>query len=209
MQTRRALTLMVALLAATFVSATFVSAQNPAPPPPGPAQNAPNMAAPDSDNGSAKDTPGVNIGGKWMESKAQEEKMTGQQRMRFELEADNVLHGGEARPKVILFCVGGKLKLGDFRPNVQIGRPNRASFVGRPQLKVKVRVNNSHYNKNWNWVNGDFLAMDEDTVRKLIGSSIFKIQFDTPDGPQIAEFSPSGLNLARVRQDCKLKPMKP
>ena len=203
MQTRRIFPLTLALFVAVSISATFVNAQNPAPPPPAPAPNAPDMAGADGARA------GTSIGGKWMESKPQEEKMTGLQRMRFELEADNVLRGGEAHPKVILFCVGGKLKLGDFRPNVQIGRPNRASFVGRPQLKVRVRVNNSNYTKNWNWVNGDFLAMDEDTVRKLIGSSVFKIQFDTPDGPQIAEFSPAGLDLAKVRQDCKLKPMKP
>lgn len=161
------------------------------------AQNAPTQTA------------GTSIGGKWVESQAEEEKMTGKQRIRFELEADNFLSGAEARPKVILFCVGGKLKLGDFRPNVRIAPPNRASFVGRPQLKVTVRVGNSHYNKNWNWVNGDFLAMDEDTVRKLIGSTVFKIQFTTREGPQIAEFSPAGLDLAKVKRDCKLKPEKP
>lgn len=135
--------------------------------------------------------------------------MTGAKKVRFELEGDTFLRGAEARPKVIVFCVGGKLKLGDFRPNVRIAPPNRASFIGRPQLKVRVRVENDHYSHNWNWVRGDFLAMDEDTVRKLIGSSIFKIEFTTPNGPQIAEFSPAGLDLARVREDCKLKPEKP
>ncbi len=147
------------------------------------------------------------IGGKWMETASVEEKMTGKQRIQFELEADNFLRGAEARPRIILFCVGGKLKLGDFRPNVRLAPPNRMSFGGRPRLKVMVRVDNTHYNKNWDWVNGDFLAMDEDTVRKLIKSSIFKVQIDTPQGVQIAEFSTGGLNLAMVKQDCSLKPL--
>jgi hypothetical protein len=58
-------------------------------------------------------------------------------------------------------------------------------------------------------VNGKFLAMDKDTVRQLIGANIFKVEFDTPRGPQIAEFSPAGLDLALVRNACSLKPQKP
>src|SRR5271168_1460598 len=105
-----------------------------------------------------------NIGGKWVETAAIEEKMTGKQRIRFELDADNFLPGAEARPKLILFCVGGKLKLGDFRPNVRLAPPNRMSFGGRPRLKVMVRVDSVHYNKNWDWEKGDSLARDKDTV---------------------------------------------
>jgi hypothetical protein len=51
--------------------------------------------------------------------------------------------------------------------------------------------------------------MDEDTVRQLIGAKIFKVEFETPRGRQIAEFSPAGLDLALVRKACKLKPQKP
>jgi hypothetical protein len=51
--------------------------------------------------------------------------------------------------------------------------------------------------------------MDGDTVRQLIASNVFKIQFLSDDGPQIAEFSPGGLDLGRVKAECGLKPQKP
>ena len=151
---------------------------------------------------------GVAAGGKWMRYQA-EEKMTGQQRVKFALPADNYLDNSDRRPEVTLFCVGGKVKLADFRPNFRMAGPNRASFWGRPQMRVTVRVDNYHTNRNWNWVNGDFLAMDEDTARQLIGANIFKVQFITKDDPQIAEFSPAGLDLGQVRKACGLKPEKP
>jgi hypothetical protein len=152
--------------------------------------------------------PGTSVGGKWMEYQS-EDKMTGAQKIRFELEADTLLPDSDAKAKLILFCINGKLALGDFRPNLRIGPPNWASFWGRPQMKVRVRVNNSSSRHNWNWVNGKFLAMDKDTVRQLIGANIFKVEFETPRGRQIAEFSPAGLDLARVKKDCNLKPQKP
>jgi hypothetical protein len=151
---------------------------------------------------------GIPAGGNWMEYQS-EDKMTAAQKVRFELEADTLLPDSDAKAKVILFCVNGKLELGDFRPNLRIGPPNWASFWGRPQMSVRVRVNNSSSRHHWNWVNGRFLAMDKDTVRQLIGANIFKVEFETPRGRQIAEFSPAGLDLARVKKDCKLKPQKP
>lgn len=152
---------------------------------------------------------GIPAGGNWKEYQS-EEKMTGAQKNRFELEADTLLPDSDAKAKVLLFCVGGKLALGDFRPNLKIGPPNRLSFwQGKPQMRVRVRVDNSSSRHNWNWVNGAFLAMDEDTVRQLIGAKIFKVEFETPRGRQIAEFSPAGLELALVRKACKLKPQKP
>ncbi len=152
---------------------------------------------------------GISAGGQWKEFQS-EDKMTGAQKNRFELESDNILPDSDVKAKVILFCVGGKLALGDFRPNLRIGPPNRASFwEGKPQLRVRVRVDNSSNRHNWNWVNGHFLAMDKDTVRQLIGAKIFKVEFDTPHGPEIAEFSPAGLDLALVRKACSLKPQKP
>jgi hypothetical protein len=152
--------------------------------------------------------PGIPAGGKWMEYQS-EDKMTAAKRVRFELEADTLLPDSEAKAKVILFCVNGKLALGDFHPNLRIGPPNWASFWGRPQMGVRVRVDSSSSRHHWNWVQGRFLAMDKDTVRQLIGSQIFKVEFETPRGRQIAEFSPAGLDLARVRKDCNLKPQKP
>jgi hypothetical protein len=156
-----------------------------------------------------KQEAGTPAGGKWKEVQS-EDKMTAASRIRFELEADTLLPDSDAKARVLLFCVNGKLALGDFRPNLRIGPPNRASFwEGKPQMRVRVRVDSSSSRHSWNWVNGNFLAMDKDTVRQLIGAKIFKIEFDTPRGPQIAEFSPAGLDLAKVRKDCNLKPEKP
>jgi hypothetical protein len=51
--------------------------------------------------------------------------------------------------------------------------------------------------------------MDKGTTRELIGSHIFKVQIPGQRGPEIAEFSPAGLDLARVKQACDLTPKKP
>lgn len=151
---------------------------------------------------------GVAAGGKWTESQS-EDKMTAAKKTRFELEADNDFRESEGRPKVILYCSDGKLSLGDFHPNLRLGPPDHPSFWGRPQMRVKVRVDSHHSNHSWNWVNGRFLAMDKDTVRELIGAQIFKVQFETPQGARIAEFTPAGLDLGFVRKACGLKPEKP
>jgi hypothetical protein len=50
--------------------------------------------------------------------------------------------------------------------------------------------------------------MDKGTTRELIGARLFRIEFRTPDGPRIAEFSPSGLDLRRMAEACDLKPKK-
>jgi len=151
---------------------------------------------------------GVNAGGKWL-AYTSEDKMTGARSVRFELPADNEDSSDDRSARVLLFCSEGKFKLGDFRPNTRIAGPNRPSFWGRPQMTVMVRVDQSHDHHNWNWVNGHFLSMDKDTVRELIGAQIFKIQFQTPRGPQIAEFSPAGLDVPQETKACGLKPKKP
>ncbi len=151
---------------------------------------------------------GVPAGGKWTRYQT-EDKMTGEQRVKFELPADNYLANSDRRPDVMLFCVGGKLKLADFHPNFALSGPNRASFWGRPEMHVTVRIDNHHTKHNWKWINGDFLAMDEDTARELIRANIFKVEFETKEGPQIAEFTPAGLDIGQVHQACGLKPEKP
>ena len=151
---------------------------------------------------------GVPAGGKWTMSET-EEKMTGEKRVKFDLPADNNLRDSDRPPEVMIFCVAGKLKLADFHPNLRMSGPNRASFWGRPQMRVIVRVDNHHSKHNWNWVNGDFLAMDEGTARELIQANIFKVEFDSREGSQIAEFSPAGLDVAKVHQACGIKPEKP
>jgi hypothetical protein len=151
---------------------------------------------------------GISAGGKWMEYDSQNE-MTLVKSARFELQADNSLPGSDSSPKIILFCTGGKLSLADFRPNAMIAPPNRPGFWGQPQMEVTVRVDNSHSNHGWNWVNGHFLSMDKGTTREMLGAQVFKIEVQTPQGPQIADFSPAGINLDRVKKACDLTPKKP
>jgi hypothetical protein len=177
------------------------------PPPQGPAPQSPQMQQPEDEVGMS--TAGVPAGGNWLEYQA-EDKMSPHPRIRFELDGDNFLRGSNQRPKVIIYCTAGKFKLGDFRPNLRIGPPNRVStWAWRPQLQVRVRVDNRTDNRNWNWVNGRFLAMDKDTTRLLLAAKIFRIEFNSEDGVQVAEFSPTGLDLKRVQQQCGLKPLKP
>jgi hypothetical protein len=152
---------------------------------------------------------GVSAGGKWLEFDSIE-KMTGAKKVRFELLSDNYFREDpDYKPRVELFCVDGKLKLGDFNPGVRLPPPNRPGFWGQPQLQVMVRIDDTHYFKGWNWMRGHFLSMDKGTVRGLIGAQVFKVELPTRSGRQIAEFSPGGLNLDRVRQACDLTPKKP
>jgi hypothetical protein len=72
-----------------------------------------------------------------------------------------------------------------------------------------VRVNDKHSYHGWNWLRDRALSMDKGTTRELIGADIFKIEFGARGGREIAEFSPSGLDLNAVRQVCDLKPKKP
>jgi hypothetical protein len=151
---------------------------------------------------------GISAGGKWKGFDSQDE-MTLVKKARFELEADNSLPGSESNPKIILFCTAGKLDLADFRPNARIAGPTRPSFWGRPQMGVLVRVDNSHSNHAWNWVNGHFLSMDKGTTREMLGAQVFKVEIQTPQGSEIASFSPAGINLDRVKKACDLTPKKP
>ena len=153
---------------------------------------------------------GVNAGGTWLEF-ASSDKMTDANDVRFELLADNYFREDpNYKPRVTLFCSNGKLKLADFNPGVKLPPPNRPGFWGQPQLEVMVRVDDTHFYKGWNWAGGrNFLSMDKGTVRGLIGAQVFKVELRTRSGRQIAEFSPAGLNLDRVRQACDLTPKKP
>ena len=152
---------------------------------------------------------GVSAGGKWLEFHS-DDKMTGAKKVRFELQSDNYFkEDPDYKPRVTLYCSDGKLKLADFNPGVRLGPPNRPGFWGQPQLGVRVRVDDTHYYKGWNWMRGHFLSMDKGTVRGMIGANIFNIALPTRSGRQVAEFSPGGLNLDRVRQACDLTPKKP
>jgi len=152
---------------------------------------------------------GVSAGGKWLEFHSTD-KMTGAKKVRFEIQSDNYFREDpEYKPRVDLYCDDGKIKLADFNPGVRLPPPNRPGFWGQPQLEVMVRVDDAHYFKGWNWMRGHFLSMDKGTVRGLIGAQVFKVELPTRSGRQIAEFSPGGLDLDRVKHACDLTPKKP
>jgi hypothetical protein len=152
---------------------------------------------------------GVSAGGNWMEFHS-DDKMTGAKKVRFELLANNYFREDpEYKPRVELFCSNGKMTMADFNPGVRLPPPNRPGWWGQPQLEVEVRIDDTHSYHGWNWVRDQFLSMDKGTTRGLIQSQIFNVGLPTRNGREIAEFSPAGLNLDRVRQACDLTPKKP
>ena len=152
---------------------------------------------------------GVSAGGKWMEFHS-EEKMTAAKKVRFELLSDNYLsQDPDYKPRIELVCTNSKYTYADFNPGMRLGPPNRPGFWGQPQMEVMVRVDDAHRYHGWNWIRGRFLSMDKGTARELIGAHVFKVEIRGRKGPEIAEFSPAGLDLARVKQACDLTPKKP
>lgn len=150
---------------------------------------------------------GVSAGGNWTMNST-EDRMTAAHRTRLELTANSAPNSDD-QAKIILYCTDGKLTLADFHPGARLSRPNWPGFWGQPQMHVLVRVDDSHSSHNWNWIRGHFLAMDKGTTRELIGAHLFRVEYQTPGGPEIAEFSPSGLDLEMVRKACGLTPKKP
>lgn len=114
----------------------------------------------------------------------------------------------ESQPRIEIYCEKGEYKAGRFFPGMRIAPPNRPGFWGQPQMEVRVRVNDSPSNHGWNWT-PDFLSMDKNTVREVIGGQLVRIQFLGDGGPVISEFSPAGLDLGRMARACSLKPKKP
>ncbi len=152
---------------------------------------------------------GVSAGGNWLEFSSID-KMTGAKRVRFQLLSNNYFREDpDYKPRVNLYCDNGKLKFPDFNPGVRLPPPNRPGFWGQPQLEVRVRVDDTNYRKGWNWMRGHFLTMDKGTVRGMIGAQVFNVQLPTRSGSQIAEFSPAGLDLGRIKAACDLTPKKP
>lgn len=147
----------------------------------------------------------TNAGGNWREFDT-EDRMTAVRQVRFEITSDSYLRENRAvQSRIEIFCENGKFKGSDFTPGVSLGPPTHPGFWGQPQMEVTVRVNNSHSHHGWNW-NGRSLAMDKNTTRELIGAQIFRVEFLGRGGPEIAEFSPEGLNVSRVSQACDLTP---
>src|SRR5258707_287063 len=152
---------------------------------------------------------GVSVRGQWKEFHS-EDKMTGAKKVWFVLVATNYCtEDPDSKPRVAIVCSNGKYQYGDFSPGERLGHPDYLGFWGQPKMEVMVRIDGSHDHKGWNWVRGRFLAMDKGTVRGMIGAEIFNVEVRTRSGPQIAEFSPAGLNLDEVRKSCDLTPHKP
>jgi hypothetical protein len=152
---------------------------------------------------------GVSAGGNWTMFRS-EDKMTAAKKVRFELVSNNYLREDpDSKPRVELVCSNGKFERADFNPGTRLGRPDYPGFWGQPKMEVMVRIDGSHEHKGWNWVRGRFLAMDKGTVRGMIGAQVFNLEIRTRTGPQIAEFSPAGLDMGEVRKACDLTPHKP
>jgi hypothetical protein len=148
------------------------------------------------------------VGGNWRVVES-EDKMTAAKRVKFELISDNSLRENrDAQSRIDIYCENGKYRATQFTPGIRPAWPNRPGFWGQPQMEVRVRVDNTHSSHGWNW-DGPFLSMDKGTVRELLGAHVFKIEFLSPRGPQIAEFSPAGIDLTRVSHACGLTPKKP
>lgn len=189
-RTNRALAVLHATLPLLLLSSLSLFAQN--------------RAYDQNYEGSANRT---SAGGNWTQFSS-EDRMTAAKRTRFELSATDAPQS-DPSAKVILYCTNGKLTLADFHPGERLSRPNWPGFWGQPQMRVRVRVDNSHSEHSWNWINGHFLAMDKGTTRELIGAHLFRIEFMTPGGPQIAEFAPAGLDLKLAKETCGITPKKP
>jgi hypothetical protein len=154
---------------------------------------------------------GVSAGGNWMEFHS-EDKMTGEKKVRFELLSNNFLsEDPDYKPRIELMCTNRKYTYADFNPGIRLGPPNRPGFWGQPQMEVMVRVDDTHDDHGWNWEQGGrALSMDKGTTRGLIGAHVFNVQIQARrGGSEIAEFSPEGLDLERIKDACDLTPKKP
>jgi hypothetical protein len=162
---------------------------------------------PEEPRGYGENSNGMSAGGNWTKYSA-EDRMTAAHRTRFELTANSAPNSDD-QARIILYCTDGKLTLADFHPGTRLSRPNWPGFWGQPQMHVLVRVDDSHSTHNWNWIRGHFLAMDKGTTREMLGARLFRVEYQTPGGPEIAEFSPLGIDLQEVRKACGLTPKKP
>jgi hypothetical protein len=152
---------------------------------------------------------GVSAGGNWMEFRS-EDKMTGAKKVRFELLSNNYLkQDPNYKPRVEITCSDGNYKRAVFDPGARLGRPDYPGFWGQPKMEVRVRFDDSHDHKGWNWEADRVLSMDKGTVRGAMGAQVFNVEVRTRTGYAIAEFSPGGLNLDEVKHACDLTPRKP
>lgn len=150
----------------------------------------------------------ASAGGNWWEFDS-EDRMTAVRRIRFEITSDNSLRDNRAvQSRIEIFCEKGKYKSSAFTPGIMLGPPTHPGFWGQPKMEVRVRIDNAHGNRGWNW-NGRSLEMDKNTTREMLGAQIFRIEFLGRGGPEIAEFSPGGIYLDRFTHGCDLTPKRP
>jgi len=173
------------------------------PPPGGPQGEMEPGGPPPAPEDEADQGPAVSAGGKWRKFETRD-PMTNVARVRFQLEGDDPLRDSISNPKINILCAKGDYVIGRFVPNVRT-RPTNPGFWGQPQVQVVTREDNHHDTHGWNW-DGRFLAMDKDTVRRLIGASVFKVELPGPQEGNIASFSPAGIDLTQVENACHLKP---
>lgn len=155
---------------------------------------------------------GESAGGRWMVFQS-EDPMTAAKLVTFQLESDNTMPDSDRRSAIVISCKNGKYEHAAFQPAIRMAGPNRPGFWGQPQMEVLVRVDNSHDNKGWNW-EGRSLSMDKGTVREAMGAHLLRIEFlgrrrQAGPAPNIAEFSPEGLDLGHVKAACDLTPKRP
>ena len=142
------------------------------------------------------------VGGNWFLYES-EDPMTAAKDVRLEIQADNFLRESSYRkPKIEIVCQNGDYKHATFIPGTKLGPPNRPGFWWQPQQEVLVRIDNKHHRKGWNWMRDRSLAMDKGTVRDLLKAKLFRVEFNSGRGPEIAEFTPDGLNRDRVYKAC-------
>ena len=147
-------------------------------------------------------------GGNWSEFDS-EDPMTAVRKIRFEITSDNSLRDNRAvQSRIEIFCEKGKFKAAEFTPGIMLGPPTHPGFWGQPKMEVRVRIDNAHGNRGWNW-NGRSLEMDKNTAREMLGAQLFRIEFLGRGGPEIAEFSPGGIYLDRFTHGCDLTPKRP
>ena len=155
---------------------------------------------------------GQNVGGNWLMFSS-EDPMTAAKLVRFELDSNNTMPDSDRHSKIVIECKNGHYEHANFVPAIRMAGPNRPGFWGQPQMEVIVRVNDHHDEKGWNW-EGRALSMDKGTVREAIGAHLLRIEFlgarrRQGPAPNIAEFSPEGLDLGQVHSACDLTPKKP
>jgi hypothetical protein len=160
----------------------------------------------------AQDSPSrtVDAGGKWT-AHITEDKFTSKPFTRFELTGDESITGGQESgyPSFEIDCAfkDGKVRWVTSRLNssVALGPPNMPSpLTGAPEQIVKLRANDKYYNHHW--VMGPrahSFFVDKDATKEILRSTNARVEFrDRANRPQVAIFSPAGLDRELLKKSC-------